>query len=93
MINPPNFQALKVKLCQAMLTPEQASRMNDALRDLMAVRLFLCFVVGGCFIVSLLGGGAQFVGKESRSLYSAIVHLSPHGAVDSKQRCVIDVRC
>lgn len=35
VINPANFQALKVKLCQAMLTPEHAQRMSDALRDLM----------------------------------------------------------
>ncbi len=35
VINPPNFQALKVKLCQSMMTQEQGMRMQEALRDLM----------------------------------------------------------
>lgn len=35
VINPANFQALKLKLCQSMLTQEQSIRMGEALRDLM----------------------------------------------------------
>ena len=36
VINPQNFNNLKVKLCQSMLTADQAQRMQEALRDLMA---------------------------------------------------------
>jgi hypothetical protein len=35
VVNPPNFQALKLKLCQSMLTQEQGMKMQEALRDLM----------------------------------------------------------
>jgi hypothetical protein len=56
VINPPNFQALKVKLCQSMLTPEQGHKMADALRDLMAVIFCLClfFFCFFCFLSFLL---------------------------------------